>query len=47
MDKTITAKWARDEANAILGKKVIAQIETCEDSIKLAVKKNQMYCTIF
>ena len=43
----VTAKWARETANDILGKKVLNEIEKCENTIRAAVKKNEMSCNIF
>ena len=42
MDKNITAKWARETSQEILGKKVAAQLEGCEEAIKKAVSENKM-----
>lgn len=47
MDKEITAKWARETADSVLGKKVEAELEECEQRIKLAVKENKMSTTIY
>lgn len=43
----ITAEWARNTANSVLSEKVQNQILQCEDSIKAAVKKNEMSCNMF
>jgi len=49
MNKTeirVTAKWAKETANGILGTKVKEQIEKCETNIIAAVKRNEMYCHV-
>lgn len=46
MDGKITAEWARNHANNILGVKVKMQLEQCERGINAAVKINKMSCDI-
>jgi len=46
MRENITAQWARDTSRAVLGEKVQNQINTCLDSIELAVKRNENYCDV-
>jgi|TARA_R110000824_G_scaffold291588_4_gene480093 hypothetical protein len=43
----ITAEWARETANVVIGKKVLEQISKCEDAVQIAVKKNEMSCNVF
>jgi hypothetical protein len=47
MDKSITATWARKAAEEIYGKKVEAQINKCENSIKEAVSSNKFSCSVY
>lgn len=42
----VTAEWARKESTSILGEKVRQQITTCESNIIIAVKKNEMSCSV-
>jgi hypothetical protein len=46
MKDYITAQWARETSKAVLGEKVQKQINTCLESIELAVKRNQNYCDV-
>ncbi len=46
MNKAITAEWARNTAEKILGEKAEEQITKCEHAIKSAVSSNESYCTI-
>lgn len=46
MDKTITAEWARNEANRVIGERVAKELNTCENAIKQAVSKNEMGCYV-
>lgn len=44
--KKVTAEWARNESNTVLSKKVLQQIEVCENSIKTAVARNDFSCSV-
>lgn len=46
MENQINAEWARKTATSILGENVNKQIGICEESIKNAVKKNEMSCYV-
>lgn len=47
MDKGFTAQWARETSEAVLSKKVEAELEICEKKIKEAVSENKMTTTIY
>lgn len=47
MDKKVTAQWARETAETVLGKKVEAELEECEKKIREAVIENKMTTTIY
>lgn len=42
----ITAQWARKTSQEVLGKKVNEQIDTCLSAIQIAVKKNELECSV-
>ncbi len=46
MSDNITAQWAREQANEILGKKVSEELDKCETAIVLAVGRNEMTCSV-
>ena len=46
MSDNITAQWAREQANEILGKKVSEELDKCETAIRNAVKRNEMTCSV-
>jgi len=46
IDEEVTADWARKTAQTILGNKVKAQVISCLESIRNAVKRNEMYCGV-
>ena len=47
MKPQITAKWAREQATAVLGEKVKKQLEKCFESIENAVKRNEFQTSVY
>jgi hypothetical protein len=47
MDKCITAKWAKETAEKVLGEKVKVELHKCEEAIRKAVKENKMSTTVY
>jgi len=43
---TITAEWARKEAQTVLSEKVKTEISQCEKLIIAAVKRNEFSCDV-
>lgn len=46
-DEEITAVWARKQATAVMGEKILKEVEKCIDLIKKAVAKNEMSTNVF
>jgi len=46
MRDEITAAWARQTSESILGEKIHKQIEICLNAIERAVKENKMACSV-
>lgn len=46
-NEEITAAWARQQATAVMGEKVLKEVNDCIEQIKKAVIKNEMSINVF
>tara|TARA_R110000772_G_scaffold17946_3_gene49990 strand:+ start:140140 stop:140385 length:246 start_codon:yes stop_codon:yes gene_type:complete len=46
MDKTITAQWAKEASDKVLGQKVSLEIDKIENAIKAEVGRNGTYISL-